>query len=202
MADPSIKAKQTGTWRRWLQAVYGWWRVLSLLGKTSVVMAALTVVWLLAISPWQDGGYSPRRQATAILVLMSVALFYTLILFPDFVSTYRDDIAFCVGFAAALLTIGSKASREFYVVVAQVLPLLFVALAFEGRAFRVSKDMDIRARHFTALPAYGLLIGEAESLRGIIVEDQTTVSLQLVVGSLTVGGVALVLHAIVGRPDK
>lgn len=191
-------------WRRWLRVVRTRWRTLSLpmriravVSMTGGLILTLTAVWLLLAFPWRGGTYHPRDQILAVLLIAAPALFLTITQFPDFARTYQYDIAFYIGLTAGLLTIGSKANRDFCIVTAQVVPLLFIALAFEGRSFHIRKDMDGRTRYYAALPAYGLLIAEWAALSGII-DDPASIPLPLMVGIMTMAGVALVLHALLG----
>jgi len=96
-----------------------------------------------------------------------------------------------------VLTGGDSARMAFYVASAQVIPVLFVALAVESRFGLIgSVEVDQRATLVTAL---ALGIGGFETLRVLAQGHADTQSFSIVAGSLAAAAVSLILSAL-ARP--
>jgi hypothetical protein len=200
MTISSRPPKQPHPWRRRLAAVRAWWRRLSLLDRIRWGIAPLVLISLFGVFPWRDGRYDLIGLRNGLVVLAGVILYSVAYQRPDLIRAGGDFIAFLAGAVAFVVTPRTTTVRDFYAVAAQVVPVLFLALAIEHRAFQVSGNMDPSTRHATTLPAVVLLLAGVESFRGVVADDLSSVSMQLVVGSLTMGGVALGLRAMVGPP--
>jgi len=120
---------------------------------------------------------------------------------PETARKYSGEISFGAAIIAFLLVPESTTSKEFYSAAAQVVPVLFLTLAFEQRAFQVRLDMDQSERHFVTLPAFALLLAGVESFRGLLDKPQA-VSLQLVASGLAFASVALFIRAVTGRRNR
>lgn len=112
-------------------------------------------------------------------------------------------LGFFVGY---YVTGQSKAKLDFYVVTAQVVPALFIALAVEIHAFmRRHRGEDRRAAVVVAL---ALALAEFESLRAVASGDRDEASFAVVVGALVAAAVGLGLpvllepaEPVAERPD-
>jgi phosphoglycerol transferase MdoB-like AlkP superfamily enzyme len=199
------KAKSPASWWQRLRQAAGVlaevWRGLGAFDRFRTVIQVLVVITLLGVLPWHDSHFDFRRFINGVLTILAVAIFTAISLFPGRARKYSGEIAFGAAIVAFLLTPESTTSNEFYSASAQVVPVLFLALAFEQRAFQVHSSMDPDDRHFATFPAVGLLIAGVESFRGLLDKPQD-VSLKLVTAGLVLGSVALVVRAVTGRQTQ
>ncbi len=158
----------------------------------------IVVIYLLGVFPWRGSSFDIRRFIIGILILAGVVLYATVYQFPARARKYSGEIAFGAAVVTFLLTPRSTTSREFYSAAAQVVPVLFLTLAFEQEAFRVRRNMDQEDRHFATLPAVGLLLAGVEAFHALLGKPEKA-SLQLVTSGLVFGSTALFIRAIARR---
>jgi hypothetical protein len=197
-------ATAVSLWRRLRQAaavVIAVWQRLGTLDKARTVILLLAAIWLLGVMPWHESRFDVRRFIIGILIIVGVAAFSIVYLSPKTARKYSGEISFGAAIIAFLLVPESTSSKEFYSAAAQVVPVLFLTLAFEQRAFQVRSDMDQSDRHFVAFPAFALLLAGVESFRGLLDKPQA-VSLQLVASGLVFASVALFIRAVTGRRNR
>lgn len=166
--------------------------------KVRTVVQVAAVVLLLGVLPWSGGSFHLRWFINVLIILAGVAIYSLIYLYPARARRYSGEIAFGAAIVMFLLTPSSTTQREFYAVAAQVVPVLFLALAVEQRAFQVRPEMDESERHFITFPAVGLLLAGAESFRALLDRPEKA-SLQLVTSGLVLGAVALFIRAVAGR---
>lgn len=94
----------------------------------------------------------------------------------------------------------SSAQLAFYAIVAQIIPVLFLALAFETRALQL-EGRDEPDRRAAAVTALALILAGYESLQVLVSGDAAGGSLRLVAGALAAATVGLALPALT-RPVR
>jgi predicted acyltransferase len=157
----------------------------------------LGVAPFLQVAPWRAGGFLLGRFISGLVVLAIGAAYLLITAYPAQVRRHSAKIALGAAVVTYLLTPSSTTQREFYAVAAQVVPVLFLALAVEQRAFEVRSDMDDPERGLITFPAVGLLLAGAESFRALLDRPEKA-SLQFVASGLVLGGVALFIGAVAG----
>jgi hypothetical protein len=171
------------------------------LEKMRTVAQVAAVILLLGVLPWRGGSFHLRWFIYGLIILAAVVTYSLIYLFPARALRYSGDIAFVAAIVTFLLTPSSTTQREFYAVAAQVVPVLFLALAIDQRAFEVRSKMDESTRRFLTLPAGGLLLAGAEAFHALLDRPEKA-SLQLVMGGLVLGAVALFIRAVAGRSPR
>ncbi len=117
-------------------------------------------------------------------------------LYPESARRYGLGIAFLafVGTASALNLSGSHAERGFYEAAAQVIPVLFLALAVEARFSIIGKtDADAYLQLGTI---YALGIGEFASLSALASDKPGGEAFSIVAGALVAAAVAVAIFAV------
>jgi hypothetical protein len=140
---------------------------------------------------------------TIILPVVFTAALVALWTIPDLLRNETNYISFVLGFLAAVLAPSSIPQEKFYELTAQIVPVLFVALAVETQAFQISSvrtSPRVLTEVFLAVPALGLAIAGYESLRVVVVGQATRGRFDVVIGALIAAGASLTISAFVGRP--
>jgi hypothetical protein len=185
-------------WGQTVVAVSSTWRRLGTFDRVRTGVQLIVVIYLLSVFPWRGSNFDIRRFIIGVLIVAGAAIYLTIYQFPARARKYSGEIAFGAAVVTFLLTPRSTTSREFYSTAAQVVPVLFLTLAFEQEVFRVRRNMDPGDRHFATLPAVGLLLAGFEAFRGLLDKPEKA-SLQLVTSGLVFGSTALFIRAIAGR---
>jgi hypothetical protein len=104
------------------------------------------------------------------------------------------------GVAAAFATRHEPGNPGFYTVAAQVIPVLVVALVFQGRAFDIRQGRYVFDTIVMVYTLLILLIGELSALSGVIHPKGTVVGPAL--GAIVAGLVAIGVRALLGVDDR
>lgn len=112
----------------------------------------------------------------------------------------RNEIMFAIVAGAVAFVLAPRHITQlgFYSTVAQVVPVLFVALAFQARTFWIRAGMADTNRRMVVLVAAGLIYAGGECLRVLASGKAVCGDAQLVVTTLTAAITALGLTAING----
>jgi hypothetical protein len=131
---------------------------------------------------------------TALGVFVFSLFLISLWLFPELCRRYGLGIAFVVFAATASILKGSHAERGFYEAAAQVIPVLFLALAVEARFSIIGKtDTDTYLR---LAAIYALGIGEFGSLSALATDKPGGETFAIVAGALMAVAVAVAIFAV------
>lgn len=141
----------------------------------------------------------PAHTAVVIPALVIVALlaFFTV---PGFLRKEKNYISFLLGFLATVLTPASVKSEKFYELTATIVPVLFLALAVDTRAFRLGSMQNrprVLSEIFVAVPAVGLAVAGFESFRVIVIGEATRGRFDIVVGALVAASTSLLISSLV-----
>jgi hypothetical protein len=121
-----------------------------------------------------------------------------------------------VAFALALALIDGKASIAYYEAVAQIVPIVILALAIELRYFAPGREVPEALRPYLRRPELARALGfvyaavtllalvasEAMSLWAVAAESSDQFKLSLTTAGLTAGAVALVLAILLPAPNE
>jgi hypothetical protein len=130
-------------------------------------------------------------------LMLGALIFFELILYrPDALREGTFLLALLALVAGIMITGDAAADLEFYVVTAQVVPALFVALAVEIHGFM--KEHAGEDRRAAVIVGLSLAFAEYESLTAVACQDPGAATLRLVVGALAAAGVGLVLPVSLG----
>jgi hypothetical protein len=114
-----------------------------------------------------------------------------------------NAISVAVGTLCCFLVPTKTDHREFYELTAQIVPVLFIALAIEMRAYRLSQEragpLTLRVAY---LPAIALVAAGFEALRVLATGQPSTGNLRFVAASMTIATVSLALLAILESDDQ
>ena len=135
---------------------------------------------------------------TVTSAIVALALFYGVVHFSNRLRPYLNDIAVGAGIFAFFTAPQSIESSTFYELSAQVVPVLFLALALETRAFQFRSSMTPEERRAAALPAFALLLAGVESFRVLAFNTPEFGAFDLVAAALVTASTSLALTAAIG----
>ena len=179
-------------------------RLPSLFAVKSVWPFLLRLVLLaviVLIAPSVERFLIPAHTTVVILALVIIALL-AFFMVPGFVRREKNYISFLMGFLATVLAPASVKSEKFYELTATIVPVLFLALAVETHAFRLSSMRNrprVLTEIFVVVPAVGLAVAGFESLRVIAVGEATRGRFDIVVGALVAASTSLLISSFVGE---
>ena len=107
-------------------------------------------------------------------------------------------VAAAVAFVAVPERIGAI---EFYEAAAQIIPILFLALALEARAFSPERHRSEPERRVAVVMAASLLIAGFEMLKALAEGKAEAAQFDIVAAALAAATTAIAIPAIVGRHD-
>lgn len=162
-------------------------KTLSPQGIIILVVAITAVVGQGLNSSWLEAGVI----AAATLVLWFGTAH------PDRVNKIGPYAAVLGALASYYILRGDQADREFYVIAAEVIPLLFLALV-AGKLL-VLVDRPEPERRIQALVIYFLVLGEGFSLYVLATGDQPSSACGWTVGALVAAAIAIISGAVAGR---
>jgi hypothetical protein len=147
-----------------------WWQGLSSTDKFLLTTPPLLFGAAVALIAW-GLDFSPRDTMLAAVGLCLAVLVIT---YPARFRRLPDGIAAIVGLLVLVASPSSTTQRDFYATAAQVVPVLFLALGFQFRAFTLSRP-SFEANPFglvspgqlPALPALALFLAGFESLHAL-----------------------------------
>lgn len=132
----------------------------------------------------------------AFVTVLDLSLFYPEVLRPGvFV------LAITAGLTTAFVLADTRAGTQFYATTAQVIPVLFLALAVQIRGVVSDRAKPEELRRAPAVTAIALVLGEYESLRALS-DGAAKADFGIVVGALVAAGVGLVFPVLLGDPDE
>jgi hypothetical protein len=156
-----------------------------------LIVTLVILIWLPLRGAWPF--------ITSIIVIAGATVFGLVVQAPEW---FRDKIAFLslmVFFAGFYLGPRQITKIGFYEGTAQIVPVLFIALAVEVRFFRF-RDMDETDRRSAGITALTLILTGYQSLKVLANGDPRVGDAQLTVGALVAATTALALSAVVGQP--
>jgi hypothetical protein len=174
----------------------------------SALLLLLGVPWLVLtlISELRQG---KTTLAAISAVVMLAALAAATAGIPRIVRNHANFIAVAAGLVSHVLAPNKVSEKLFYELTAQIVPVLFLALAVEARAFERqggSSAGDARDLGWEwplgATAAFALLIAGYESLKVLSNGRATTGDFDGVVAALTTATVALTIRALLGPPER
>ncbi len=145
------------------------------------------------------GGYS---FLTGLLLFAGVALIFVPHYAPAAVRQNSYLIAIAAGVITAYLAPQRTSEMRFYEITAQIVPVLFLALAVELQAFRIRANLPRGETYVGAIVALFLVIAGFESLRTISSGKAEIGQFSSVAAALVAATTNLVLIAIVGLPGS
>ena len=121
-----------------------------------------------------------------------------------------------IPFALALVVIDGHASIAYFEAVAQIIPIIILALAIELRYFAPGREVPEPLRPYVRQPELARALGfvyaavtllalvgsEAVSLWAIAAESSNQLKLSVTTAGLTAGAVALVVAILLPAPDE
>jgi hypothetical protein len=129
-----------------------------------------------------------------IIVLGGVLAIWSGIGWPDKVKEVGPFLAL-IGFAVCYFKFeGETAKREFYVLAAEVIPLLFLGMVAARQFSLVGKEIWFRQARILLI--YVLIVGEGYSLFVIAAHEQPRAALGNAVGALVAAAITIVTEAI------
>jgi hypothetical protein len=144
----------------------------------------------------RDLGLVALALISGALVVLNVALYR-----PELLREGVFVLALVAFFASIIVVGDASAPREFYATTAQVVPALFIALAFQIQAF-LRTTQPGEERRAPAITALALVVAEYECLNVVASGDAIHGSFGLVVGALAAAAVGLALPILLGAgPD-
>jgi uncharacterized membrane protein len=155
----------------------------------NVLVPALAVVLTTLAVSWKLGLF----VLVGSLVLGAVAAW------PERIREYGFELAIIVLLGFAIPLQGQYGERDFYAASAQLIPVLFVAMAVGNRLSLVGLEESDRRNRLTTI--FALVLGEALSLQVLATHSASSGAFGFVVGSLAAASVGL-LSDIVGRPPN
>lgn len=141
--------------------------------------------------------------AVGIWIALLMMAFWLALLVVLYRPEWLRDGVFALS-AAAFVT-GLIASRDahadirFYEAVAQLVPVVFIALAVEIHAFRSNRPRHPEDLRPAAVIALALVYAEYEALHVLATDDARHGELDLIVGALAAAAVGVVLPVLLGR---
>lgn len=154
---------------------------------------ALPVIVFALIFPVIDGQWEFWIPLT---IIAGLAVMWTIQLYPQSLRGEEMFIAIIVWVAVVMTTTGITVKVAYYEAVAQILPVLFLALVVERR-LRVSRHPEIRSR-VIVIAAYAMALAEYYALR--VISDPSMnggSTFSIVTAGLAVAAIAVVLPALV-----
>jgi len=144
--------------------------------------------------------------ATSILFALAMVAFWLALLIVLYRPEWLRDGVFALSIAAfgagVLATNDGQAALRFYEATAQLVPVVFIALAVEIHAFRTDRPRSAEDLRPAAVIALALVYAEYEALRVLASGDAGSGEFNFVVGALAAAAVGIVLPALLGRrPD-
>jgi hypothetical protein len=158
-----------------------------------LIVTLVILIWLPLRGTWPF--------LTSVLVIAGATVFGLVVQAPEW---FRDKIAFLslmVFFAGFYLGPRQITKIGFYEGTAQIVPVLFIALAVEVRFFRF-RDMDETDRRSAGITALTLILTGYQSLKVLANGDPRVGDAQLTVGALVAATTALALSALVWAADS
>lgn len=131
-----------------------------------------------------------------LTIIVGLALMVIIQLYSQWLRGEEMFIAIIVWVAVVMATNGITVKVAYYEAIAQILPVLFLALVVERR-LRVSRRPEIRSR-VIVIAAYAMALAEYSALR--VISDPGTNSestFSIVTAGLAVAAIAVVLPALV-----
>jgi hypothetical protein len=156
-------------------------------GVITIAVAVVAVTGLGLTSSWFEAGV----VAVATLVLWFGTAH------PGRASQVGPYAAVFGAIASYYIFRGDEADREFYVIAAEVIPLLFLALV-AGRLL-VLVDKPEPERRIQALVIYFLVLGEGFSLYVLASGNQPSGACGWTVGALVAAAIAIISGAVAGK---
>lgn len=137
---------------------------------------------------------------TFLAAIAGLVLFELILRSPHLLRPGVFVVALLVGVAVVMAAPESINEREFYVVVAQVAPALFIALAVQVQGYfrHWPPGEDRRA---PAIVVLSLAFAEYECLRVLACDDVRSGSFNGVAAAMAAAGVGLVLPVLLGQGD-
>jgi uncharacterized membrane protein len=160
-------------------------------GRAVALLLVLVAFPILGAYPWFVG-----------IFIVALTLVFSLIQArPDVLRDLNFLVAIGVFGAAVYALQGHHAEPAFYEVAAQVLPVLFLALAVESRLSIIGQDET--EQRLRLILIYALGIGEVTSLAVLVTGHDGDNSLGYVAGALAAATVSVVTYAVTsGIEDK
>jgi len=155
----------------------------------------VAVIVLVVIAAVQSG-VLVAAAVVAILVVLDLALFR-----PELLRPGVFVLAILAGFIAVAVVGDAKTGPAFYTATAQIIPIMFLALAVEVRGILRDRARPEELRRAPAVTTLALVLGEYESLRALS-DGADKADFGLVVAALVAAGVGLVLQVLMGDPDE
>jgi hypothetical protein len=118
---------------------------------------------------------------------------------PDWVGKSGPYAAVAGALGSYFIFRGVEVDREFYVVAAEVIPLLFLAMV-AGKLL-VFVDRPEPERRIKALVIYFLVLGEGFSLYVLASENQPSSACGWTIGALAAAAIAIISGAVAGRDE-
>jgi hypothetical protein len=135
---------------------------------------------------------------SGLAVLGGLLIIYVLAYAPRLVRGYESFFGIVAGFVAFALSPRHITHLAFYSTVAEILPVLFVALAFQSRTFWIRDEMDETSRRTAIIVGAALVFAGRECLAVLASGNAAKGDAQLVVTALVGSVTALVLSAVAG----
>jgi hypothetical protein len=130
----------------------------------------------------------------AAVVFFAVLVLWLGVEFPEIVNEAGPYVALAGGLASGIIFRHTAADREFYVLAAEVIPLLFLAMV-AGRRFSL-RDKDNPDRRVRVILIYFLILGEGYSLYVLAGEHKTANELGWPLAALVVSAILITTGAI------
>jgi len=169
-------------------------RVFGRVESVGRVVALLIVLVYLPVS----GDYS---VLTGVEIIAVALLLGALNLWPQLFRGVEWLIALIVAAIAFVAVPQRIDSLTFYEAAAQIIPILFLALALEARAFSPERHRSEPERRLAVIFAAALLVAGFEVLKALAEGKAAAADFQIVASALAAATTAIAIPAIVGRDD-
>ena len=166
-------------------------RVGNLGGTSRTVAVALILAVFLGVTALESGEW-----LGAAVTYVGIWIIWAVQAWPERVREVGLYVAAVGGVVPVLILRGKHADREFFVLAAEVIPLLFLAMA-AGKTFSLVDRVEPDRRVVTVI-VYFLILGEGLSLYVLATGDQPSGALGWAVGALVAAAVSIISTA-VGR---
>jgi len=133
-----------------------------------------------------------------LAVVAAVMILWALAFVPLVFRGHETFFAFLAAAVAFVVAPRRITQLDFYSTVATIVPVLFLALAFQARTFWIRDEMDETARRLAILVGATLIFAGFECLRVLSLGNAARGDAQLVVTALTGAVAALALTAVTG----
>jgi undecaprenyl pyrophosphate phosphatase UppP len=166
-------------------------------GRIQLAGSVLGLLLILIYAPIA-GKYS---FLTAVAIGAGAAFLIALDMRPDVFRGAEWLLAFAAASVAFLVTPARIGSIDFYRAAATVIPVLYLALAFQARAFSPERHGNEADRRFAIITAYILLVAGYQVFKALAEGRPTTADFNLVAAAMVGATAAIALPAVIGSDD-